>query len=136
MNSSSCLDVYSDHPDEFIDIPKMYNIVLLLLFIGNCLTIVSGIIRMIGKNKISNFFAYGGFVTFAGFIMLHIYRFNVAGKFCSGDYSKDTKADAPLWSKGNYLFGYMVYIWVMIGIGCTCCLCMTGFYCVKALRED
>ena len=133
------MQVYSEDSDKYVDVTKMYNIILLLLFIGNCITILSGCLRICGSecNGYSNCLGYGGLVTFAGFIMLHVFRFGNPGKFCSGDYTHDKEANAPLWSKGNYLFGYMVYMWVLIGLGCLCCLGFTcGFFIHSFLKKD
>ena len=70
-------------------------------------------------------------MTLAGFIMLHIYRFKAAGKFCSGDYA-DNRGDAPLWSKGSLLLGFMIFTWSLVGVGCVCCCCMGLFVLVGA----
>ena len=106
-----------------LDIHKMFNVVLLVMFIGSCVTIASSLFMCINIRIIANCLSLGSLATFAGFIMLHIYRFNPAGKFCSGDYA-DKVGDAPLWSKGSFLLGFMIFTWSIVGLACVCCCCM------------
>ncbi len=87
INDPSCLNVYKGSEDDMLDIHKMFNIVLLVMFIGSCITIASSLFMFIYIKIIAIILSLGNLVTFAGFIMLHIYRFNPAGKFCSGDYA-------------------------------------------------
>ena len=113
-----------------IDIHKEFNLVLLLLFVGSVVGIASALIRCVNLPKVANILTVGQLVGFAGFIMLHIYRFQAAGKFCSGDYTKDRNADAPLWSKGDLLLGMMIASWSLFGILCCACFCGMCFFAV------
>ena len=111
-----------------LDIHKMFNVVLLVMFIGACVTIASALFMCCSLKIIANCLSLGSLASFAGFIMLHIYRFNPAGKFCSGDYA-DNRGDAPLWSKGSFLLGYMIFAWSSLGLACVCC-CFAGVFLV------
>ena len=126
------MNVDSENEEYMIDIHKEFNLVLLLLFVGSVVGIGAALLRCINLQMVGNCITIGQLVGFAGFIMLHIYRFQPAGKFCAGDYTKNRDADAPLWSKGSLLLGLMITSWVFIGIcflGCFCVLCV--FICKK-----
>lgn len=49
----------------------------------------------------------------AAIVILHIYRFEYSGKYCSGDYLA-TSNDQPymLVARGKYLLGLVIYTWV------------------------
>ena len=54
-------------------------------------------------------------------VILHIYRFEYSGKYCSGDYL-ETSTEQPymLVGRGKYLLGLVLYSWV--GLFTYCCL--------------
>ena len=114
--------VYSEDPNVNVDIGKWFDMVLVLFFCGSILNIAAEVVRVIGLWMISGILYLGTFVSFAGFIMLHVFRFSNAGKFCSGDYTTNKDWDAPLWSKGNFLLGFMIFLWSSSGFIFASCL--------------
>ena len=124
VNQPACKAVYTENENLMIDIQKEFDLVLLLLFVGYIVAIASGLLKVVGLNIVANLLSLGSLVALAGFIMLHIYRFRAAGKFCSGDYASDSNADSPLWSKGNFLLGLMIANWSMVGLVCLCACCL------------
>ena len=111
----ACLFVYSENNDYAIDIHEKFDIILVLLFVGWIFGVLSGIAAIVGQATLFKILMVPQIVHLAGFIMLHVYRLRGAGYFCSGHYNPDNWDDAPLKSKGSFLLGYMITLWVLIG---------------------
>ena len=124
VNKTACKAVFTENENLMLDLHKEFDLVLLLLFVGYIVSIAAGLIRIVGLSIVANLLSLGGLVGFAGFIMLHIYRFRAVGKFCAGDYASDSSAEAPLWSKGNLLLGMMITTWSFVGLFCLCACCI------------
>ena len=69
---------------------KMFNIVMLIMFIGFCINILAGLSGILSFKILRFLVSIGGLVIFVSFIMLHVVRFGNPGKFCSGDYNSDS----------------------------------------------
>ena len=65
-------------------------------------------------------------------IILHIYRFQESGKYCSGDFM-DNLVNTPgfLVDKGKYLLGLVIYVWV----GLFTYVCLMGCILTAEHRE-
>ena len=125
----TCPLVYIGNDNDTTDIHEKFNIILLLLFIGWTSPVASGILKIMEFNCLANLLVLPEFVSIAGFFMIHIYRFRMSGEFCSGKYNPDNYSDAPLKSKGSFLLGYMITMWVFIGLWC--CLCCVYMLALK-----
>lgn len=123
VDSPSCNRVYSYDENYAVNVNEKFDIILLLTFLGWSACVVLGVFKFFKDSAIVNLLYLTQLLTVAGFIMLHIYRFQPAAYFCSGRYNPPNWSDAPLKSKGNFLLGYMITVWVIVGLTC-CCLTM------------
>ena len=67
----------------------------------------------------------GGCLGMAGFIIIHVFRLNHGGMVCAGDFYDDPENEAnldiTLLERGKFLWGYLIFLWVLCGLGCCCC---------------
>ena len=92
--------------------------------------VVHGIFSFLTNHCCNNIVGLFHLAWIAGFIMLHVYRFQAPGQFCTGHYNPPDWSNAPLKSKGGFLLGYMITIWC--GIGCFICI----FVCVVLAHKS
>ena len=118
--------VYTDDENYAVDVHEKFDIVLLLTFLGWGAGVVLGLFVFVTDKPCVNMLGLTQLATAAGFIMLHVYRFQPAAQFCSGHFNPPDWSDAPLKSKGGFLLGYMITMWCLIG--CVCC-CLFLFCC-------
>ena len=63
------------------------------------------------------------------YIWMHVARLSHGGKLCSGggdvsDYPiEEQPLHGDLSSRGGYIMGWLIFSWVMMGLGCFCAIC-------------
>ncbi|CDW88557.1 UNKNOWN [Stylonychia lemnae] len=136
-NSDGCNifrdDVINVH-DRFSDILKIY----FAVFIANSVRCILVLLAVLTNNKklvmLDGICCFNDCLAFAALIIIHVYRFQYSGKWCSGDVAMDkgnlsyddmTKvADSEsgkfyLIHRGRLLLGIVIWIWVGgFSLGC------------------
>ena len=80
-----CRPLVDDQPDNYVNVDRQFNQVLILIFTSHLVGLVQGILYVIERDEIANFLSIAWCIELAGFIMLHVVRFRYYGKVCAGD---------------------------------------------------
>ena len=139
----------TNNSDDNFDVNGRFNDILKIyfaFFITEVVRMVLIVIAVAAKSEtLANIYSYGCFndcLGFAALIILHVYRFQPSGKYCSGDnfrYNGASESDLDdaydhelaglhpelqLLKRGRYLLGLVIWVWCGgIGICCVTCIC-------------
>jgi hypothetical protein len=150
-NSSGDLN----NPSNYINVQDRFDIILKIYFAYFITEVVRSIIMLIAacaKSKalacIYTVLAPNDCLGLAALIILHVYRFQDSGKYCSGDQSTLDSYDNNigvtaddildnqmlqshfLIRRGRYLLGLVIYVWVG-GCGLCCVSCIIAAIAAK-----
>ena len=115
------------------DVAKNFKVIIIIYFtigIVDCVRCFTFLLAIFTKKKalahIHGLLQPVECLGFAALIILHVYRFRKAGKFCAGDEGDYGFGFAfgALAKRGEYLLGLVIAIWVLVGVSCllVCCL--------------
>ena len=118
---------------RFRDILKLWWSYAVADFARNVIALVA----IAAESKIIAYVYQGFFITdlllIVNVIILHIYRFQYAGKYCSGDFLASSDPQPGfLIHRGKYLLGLVIYCWV----GFMVYMCMMGCLLTAASRRN
>ena len=120
-----------------IDVAHQFELVLILLFASHTAGIGGAFLVALCGGCLQWIASLAGCVNLAAFIMLIVYRFKEAGRFCSGDkldydpayLATNLLSFGNLVERGKFLLGYMITVCVLCGLACLliCCVaCVMG----------
>jgi hypothetical protein len=110
--------------DKWIDVNKRYHDVLKIFFSVALVDVFRSFVMIIAAVRQSAALAnlYQALVIndvlgFGAIFVLHVFRFDLAGKTCAGDF-RDNEAYYPhigdyLVSQGRYLIGLVCFVWIV-----------------------
>jgi hypothetical protein len=139
-----------DYDGKVIDVQGRFNQILKIYFayfvtevVRSFFMLLAIILRSRGLAMIYQFACMNDCLGLAALIILHVYRFQYSGKYCTGDIYKenggnpddikDNKNLEPLFliSRGKYLLGLVIWVWVG-GVGLCCLTCILSAVALKS----
>lgn len=109
---------------EWIDVNRRYRDVLKIFFSVAIVDVFRSLVMIIAVARQSTALAtlYQALVIndvlgFGAIFVLHVYRFDLAGKICAGDFNSEPVAyphsGGYLISQGRYLIGLVCFVWIV-----------------------
>lgn len=108
------------HTDQYVDVAKRFRDILKIWFslalidVFRCILVFAYL--HYGYRVCAwayHILALNDLLIWGAVLILHVYRFQFTGKWCSGDFLPETKpTDGYLVQRGKYLIGLVIYIWV------------------------
>ena len=136
-------DMDSEDPD-LVDVSYRFYTILCIYFAMTIAGSVKNLCSLIGVFSqktiflnFANLLCLNDCLVFAAFIIISVYRFQLSGKICSGDYlDGDSEpmdegyvpsgdSESYLMDRGHFLYGAMIASWVFCGTLC-CINCIAG----------
>jgi hypothetical protein len=119
---------YRVQPSELIDVSRRFRDVLKIWWAYAVTDFVRSLIGLLAINMKSwllgwlyQLFVINDLLGVAAIIIVHAYRFQHSGKYCSGDFLDDDSHSRPgyLILRGRILLGLVIYTWVgLFSYGC------------------
>ena len=130
---------------DSVNVSENFQIIIALHFWTFIITIVQEILRSINFKlesdlirSIVSAMGLAHIVQLVAFIMLHVYRLRHAGRVCAGDFlSESDKQNSEITAlyldrRGEFLWGWLLANWILMGLCCGCGLIACLFICKKA----
>jgi len=127
-------DLVSVH-NRFGTVLKMWFTYAVVDFFRSMLALVAISMKSRGLAWLYQFFIINDLYCIACVIILHVYRFEYSGKWCSGDFLADgatTERPGYLIERGKILLGLVMYVWV----GLLTYVCVLSCLITAASRRD
>ena len=115
-------------PSDLVDVSRRFRDILKIWWTFALIDFIRSLIGILAvqndSKKLANLYqllVLNDFLGVAAVIILHIYRFQFSGKWCSGDFLEDDSFDRPnyLILRGKLLLGLVIGVWVgLFTYGC------------------
>ena len=142
VNERCIAPSYSVQPSDLVDVSKRFRDILKIWWTFALTDFARSIIGLLAVQikspKLAFFYQFLGLndlLGVAAVVILHVYRFQYSGKWCSGDLlENDTHTRSGyLILRGRILLGLVIYTWVgLFTLGCL----LTGFATAASRRPD
>eukprot|EP00347_Sterkiella_histriomuscorum_P000822 403374382 len=106
--------------DEYVDVAKRFRDILKIWFafgitdVFRCMLVFGYLqFKIRPLAWLYHILIINDILLVAAVLILHVYRFQFTGKWCSGDFLQESKpTDGFLVRRGKYLIGLVIYTWV------------------------
>ena len=125
---------------RFKNILSIYFAIFIIGLVRGILLLLAALTRVGPLAMLYQCLGLNDCLAFAALIIIHVFRFQPSGKFCSGDYFSDPPEDFDPtdpaydileYERGGYLLGLIIYIWVSCAV---MCLISCIFFCCFAAK--
>lgn len=142
VNERCVAPSHSVQPSDLVDVSKRFRDILKIWWTFALTDFARSIIGLLAvqikSKKLAAFYQFLGLndlLGVAAVVILHVYRFQYSGKWCSGDLLEDDSRSRGgyLILRGRILLGLVIYTWVgLFTLGCL----LSGFTTAASRRPD